>query len=126
MKPTPVEERLLRDVIRGQRSWADLQDIGICVTMDEERCQVDNPGHLSLAVTLEDLAHGVLALRASPEVLRRWAWFIQSGSSIYELDIEGDVRGEVFLEALWDLAFGGDMKPTLAEIAADLVGKAAG
>jgi hypothetical protein len=125
MRPTPEEERLLRDVIRGERPWADLGAIGICVTMDGETCQVDNPRYLSLAVTLEDLAHGVLAHRRSPETLRRWAWFVQSSPSIYELDIEGDVRGDVFLEALWDLAFGKETSPRLAEMAADLVGRGA-
>jgi hypothetical protein len=125
MKPTPGEQRLLRAVIRGERPWADLQDIGIGITMDSESCQVENPRRLAFAVTLEDLAHGVLKLRASPGTLRRWAWFVQSSSSIYELDIEGDVRGELFLEALWDLAFGGKTSPKIFEIAADLVGRPA-
>jgi len=37
------------------------------------------------------------------------------------LDVEGDIRGEVLLEALWDLAFGRGTRPDVFEIAAELL-----
>jgi len=120
MRLTSDEERLLRAVVRAERPWADLEEIGICVTIDDETCQIDNPRNLSLPVTSEDLAHGIMILQGSPQALRRWAWFVQSSSSIYDLALEGDPHGELFLEAIWDLAFEGNLRPEIAEVAADL------
>jgi hypothetical protein len=119
MTPAPHEARQLRSVIRGERSWLDLREIGICVTMDADRCQIDNPRHLSTCASLEDLAAGVKTLAGSPESLQRWAWFVLAASSLFE--VEGDSRGEPLLAALWDLAFRRQLDPRIAALASDLL-----
>jgi hypothetical protein len=126
MIATAMENELLRDVIRGKQSWTALDGIGIHVTLANDRCQVDNPRQISYAATLEDLAQGVMRFRDAPEDLRRWAWFVQSSPSIYELAIEEDIRGERFREALWDQAFGSGANSQLIEMAADILEQATG
>jgi len=75
-----------------------------------------------IALGPEDIAHGLIRYAsAGGDVLREWARLILEASSIYDLDIEEDGRGEVLVDALWSLTFDGRVGEEALRAARELI-----
>jgi hypothetical protein len=94
----------LRQVIRGERNWADLAAAGIKVQLGAEPWTVENPGHVSTRADAHDIAKGFLAHMHDPRSLKEWAFVVEAVDA--ELDVESHPAGEMLMNALWDASFG--------------------
>jgi hypothetical protein len=101
-----TDQDLIRQVVRGERPWQDLRQLGIIVQLHGERATIDNPRHVSATAAAHDLAHGFLAYRGDADALREWAFVVEGGSSFLDLDVEAHPDGEALLDGLWKACFG--------------------
>jgi hypothetical protein len=117
------EKALLRQVIRGERAWPDLAQIGITMQLEDPGivadqlascCSVKNARNISFTADIHDLARGLVANRDNPKSLREWAMFIQA--SDVDLQVEDHPEGDVVLDAIWDAAFLNPIKPEAMKI----------
>src|SRR5438552_571690 len=98
------EREKILQVVRGERPWTDLDEIGIRVQIQDDRCTFQNPRGIEVAADVHDLAKGFLAYRHDPRKLREWAFVIEA--SDVDLDVEKHPQGEILLNALWSASFG--------------------
>jgi hypothetical protein len=117
-------ETLLRQVVRGERPIADLQQLDVRITHNGNVTTIENPRGLVLLATADDVASGVLRYENHPKELREWAWLLLAADTIYDLDLEGDQEGETLLNAVWDLSFGKELS-SMAAAAARRIGSRA-
>lgn len=101
-----TDQDLIRQVVRGERPWKDLGQLGIAVQLQGERATIDNPRRVSATADARDLAHGLLAYRDDANALREWAFVVEGGSSFLDLDVEDHPDGEALLDGLWKACFG--------------------
>jgi hypothetical protein len=109
---------MIRQVVRGERPWADLGAIGIKIDFNGDRCTIENERGVVATADVHDLAEGLLAHVSEDHDLRKWAYLMEASSPFLDLDVEDHPAGEVLLNALWDASFGQPI-PADAIIAAE-------
>lgn len=100
---TAAEAETLTRVVRGESPIEALDAIGMKCHLEGNRCWVDNPRQITASTDTRDVACGLLAYRADPILLRRWAMFVEAAD--IEINAEEHPFGDVVLNALWDAAF---------------------
>jgi hypothetical protein len=108
-----VEGELFRQVVRGERPWTDLRQLGITIRLEDNRCEVQNPAHLEPQVDVYDLAQGLLAHLQHPQALREWAFVMEAIDA--DFDAEDHPAGDTVLKALWDASFGNPISPEVRQ-----------
>jgi hypothetical protein len=103
----------IRQVVRGERPWTDLQTIGMSIRLEGNQWSVENPSHLSAAADVHDLARGFLAHLANSRALREWAFVVEAID--VDLDAESHPAGETLRTALWDASFGNPISPDVVQ-----------
>ena len=99
-------QRLILEVVRGQRGWDELESVGITVRLREDDAVIENPhGHMAVAEP-KDVAEGLLNHATDVEELRSWAALLLASAPFVQLNLEGHAYGEVLLEGLWDASAG--------------------
>lgn len=105
IQETP-ESRTLRGIVRGDRPWSELADIGITVRIDGDKVEVANPRQLSVSVGAADLAQGILNYKHDPVKIREWASMILADAISCDLRLKDDPGEQGLLAAMWDISFG--------------------
>ena len=97
------EPELIRQVVRGERNWAELKMIGAEISLRDGVCEVEYAGNALAVPELIDLALGFQAYHDRSSDLREWAKVILAGSGFLDLGgLESRPAGETLIEALWD------------------------
>lgn len=112
-------QRVLLEVVRGQKPWSTLQQYGFKVSYYEGRWEFGLNSVPPLRVSVSDISEGLLGLLAKPDDLRQWASFILSAASL--VDLEDMEDHDLLLEALWDASFGNQVKEPARELASRLM-----
>jgi hypothetical protein len=99
-------ERLIRAVVRGEKSWHDLSSLGIAILPLDTGFEVLNNDQIRGAATASDVAAGVVHFSNEGEALREWASILLGAASFVDLSLNTHPRGEELLDILWDLSFG--------------------
>src|SRR5437764_1369299 len=89
---------VVRQVVRGERPWHALRDLGMSV--DPDAGQTADIPPLEVRITAEDLALGFVAHLDNPEELRRWAFVMQAAPCDFST-VAARPEGEWLLDALW-------------------------
>lgn len=97
---------LVRAVVRGARSWRELAEAGISISLSGDSVSVMVPAAAPVPVTAEDVATGWLRHSDDPKSLRQWARFVHGAVNLVELQLEGHALGDRLLANLWEAAFG--------------------
>lgn len=100
------ETKTLRGIVRGDRPWSDLADIGISVRIDGDKVEIANPRQLSVSVGAADLAQGILNYKHDPVKIREWASMILADAISCDLRLKEDPAEQGLLAAMWDISFG--------------------
>lgn len=108
---------LVRDVVRGIRSWRELAEAGVSVRVADDSVSVISPVAEPVPVTAEDVAAGWLRHSDNLESLRQWARLVHGAVSLVELQLEGHELGERLLENLWQAAFGEPVTQAMHDLA---------
>ena len=111
---TTTDRDTLRQIVRGDRSLADLSALGMTLKLANNRSSIDNPRKISTRVDIHDVAHGLVANLKDPERLREWALFLNAAD--VDFDFEGHPLGERVLTALWDASFQNPIAPSVLEV----------
>ena len=98
------DQAMILQVVRGERPWTDLRQLGISVQVEGTRYTYHNPRPIEATARVYDLARGFLAYRQDPQRLREWAFILEA--SDIDLDVAGHPAGEMLLDALWRASFG--------------------
>ena len=61
MKRGENGDKIIREVIRGERPWTDLRSAGIEVQLQGDRFHIENPHQARAAADIHDLAQGLIA-----------------------------------------------------------------
>ena len=99
------QAELVREVVRGSRSWRELSEAGITVHLADDSVSVIAPTASPVPVTAGDVATGWLRHSGDLKSLRHWARFVHGYSNLIELQFDEHALGEKLLEALWQVAF---------------------
>ena len=94
-------------VARGEEPWTVLGAFGITISFDDEgKCRVEGKETVGTKPLLADVASGFLKFRGHPDELRRWASVVLM-APVFDLEnLQDHATGEMFLESLWDAAYG--------------------
>lgn len=107
MMLTPEQDKnLIRQVIRGEKSWKELEALEIRVHRQGNQCQVDNPRRIIASVDIRDLAQGLMHYRGIPGVGREWAFLLEAETFLDWDAVQEHPAGETLLNAVWDVSFG--------------------
>ena len=112
---------MILEVVRGQRSWKDLGQLGISIRGDGDEYTVENASGIHARAIAKDVAAGLLRFRDAQSDLTEWAKILLIGSSFLELDVEATAEGESLLSSLWDLSFGKPIREEAFELALRVV-----
>ncbi len=118
---TETGQEVIRQVVRGEKPWTDLRNVGIDVRLDERRCAIENPGGLTARADVYDLAHGLLAYLPDPVALRTWAFILEAESFVDWGDAERHPAWEPLWDALWCASFGDPVPEEAIKTARELV-----
>src|SRR6266487_2847512 len=100
------DQETIRRMVRGEISWTELKAIGITISINGDRCKIENQRGLVAKANAQDLAKGFVTYLNNPAELRRWAYVLEAGSTFLDLDMDNDPDGEKLLQALWKESFG--------------------
>lgn len=117
---TATEQEIIRQVIRGERSWAGLATVGINARFTGDGCQIENPNDVRVAADIRDLAHGLLANLRSPRDLRTWAFLLEAESFVDWGPSESHAAWEPLWDAVWKASFGDPVPEEAVKIAEQL------
>ena len=106
MKWESPESKTLRDIVRGDRPWSELADIGISVKSHGDKVVIANPRQLSVSVGAADRAQGILNYKHDPVKIREWAPMILADAISCDLRLKDDPDEQGLLAAMWDISFG--------------------
>ena len=120
MEAQTLEAELILAVVRGERVWHDLANLGIVVVMRDGACEVTNPRRVRAVAGAADVACGLVRHQSQPEALRRWASVLLSGASFLELALDHHPAGDLLLKALWDASFGEPLVDEVLQVAKQL------
>jgi hypothetical protein len=118
---TETGQDLIRQVVRGERPWTDLRTVGINIQMNGTHCAIDNPGRLTAAADVQDLARGLLAHLQDPRALRTWAFVLEAESFVDWGDAERHPAWEPLWDAVWRASFGDPVPEEAIQMAAELL-----
>src|SRR3981081_376822 len=106
----PQHDATTLGFIRGERPLKDLKDAGIWLEpLATGGIEVKTRSNVSVPVSLLDFSRGLLANLQLPETLRTWGLVVYAAGVLAD-DFQLDRRGEILLDALWDAAFGEEIK----------------
>ena len=108
---------ILRQIVRGERPWTELEDIGIHVRANGDGFEIENSQHVTVIVGAEDLSLGILAYRHDPAELREWASMILADAISCDLQLKQTAEEQDLLSSLWDVSFGKGLSPTALALA---------
>lgn len=115
--------QLLYKVIRGERPWAILADVGINIVIGVSTVKVSYSGSAMVTPDAIDIANGMKVYRERPIDCRIWASILIAGAGFIDLGgLEGKPAGELLLEGLWDAASTGKITPRVSAAVDRLVG----
>ena len=103
------EARILRQIVRGQRPWDDLESIGVHVHKRGDTYEILNSRGLTTIIRADDLAQGLLAYAHDPVKLREWAALIMADAIPCDLQMKDGTKEEDLLAVVKDIAFGGGL-----------------
>lgn len=111
--------------VHGRQPLDAVQTFGVKFTFTEEgmlRAQGKETGQAQ--ASLKDIAQGLLRLKDDPEHLRQWSAVLLSATIVELPDIkEDDDVGNLFLDTLWDAAFGEPISKKAIVAAKELAGE---
>jgi hypothetical protein len=119
---TEAPEQLVRQVVRGERPWADLRSLGMKLR-PEEGYAADVPP-LDVKVGIQDLARGFVAHLPVPDALREWAFVMEALPT--DFGAEQHPSGEAVMDALWGASFGEPLSDVQVELLKNLAGECPG
>ncbi len=110
----------VRQVVRGERPWTDLQALGIQIQFEGAKCRISNPAGIDITAEIHDLAHGLLKYIDHPQELKTWAFVLEAADFV---DFDGDQHParEKLLDALWNASFGNPIDADVIQTARELV-----
>jgi hypothetical protein len=114
------DQAVILQVVRGERPWTDLRQLGIRVEIEGTPCTYHNPRPIEATADVHDLARGFLAYWHDPRRLREWAFVLEA--SDIDLDTAGHPAGEQLLDALWRASFGESLGEAVFRTVAELAG----
>lgn len=114
---------LIRECVRGLRSWDTLEAIGVSIEQVGERVVYSNPWNHVVPVLPEDVAEGLTRLQGDTSRLQAWAEVLLGGSNFLELHLEDQHYGETLLEALWEASAGEPVRQSAILAARELYAK---
>jgi hypothetical protein len=122
MANSTAPQHILRDFVRGLRTWQDLELTGVTVAFTEDGCVCKGKGLAVVMASAEDVAEGMQRMRtASETAFRRWASALLAASAVVDLaDLETHAYGETLLNALWDASAGEPLTPETVAIVQSL------
>jgi hypothetical protein len=97
-------ERIVQQVVVGERLWTDLLPLGMEGGPSEARCQFHSSFPRDTRVSIHELARGFLTFLPDIRKLREWALVMEALPT--EFAIENHPAGETVLNALWSASFG--------------------
>src|SRR5439155_16439703 len=101
MKRGENGDKIIREVIRGERPWTDLRSAGIEVQLQGDRFHIENPHQARAAADIHDLAQGLIAHLKDGRELRSWAFLLQAESFVDWADGENHPAWEALWDAVW-------------------------
>src|SRR5579859_2379915 len=104
-----IANDLFREVVRGERPWTDLRQLGMTIQLEGNLCEVQNPPDLNPQVDIHDLAQGLVTHFQDPRGLREWAFVMEAVEA--DFYAEDYPAGDTVLTALWDASFGNPISP---------------
>jgi hypothetical protein len=123
-----IREEIVRAVVQGKLPISALEDAGITFEVQgdqpggDRQIRVEVKAPLTVELRPIDIAHGLLAYKDQPEVLREWATFLLSDLDVVDLTpLESWPEGDELLSALWDASFEGRVKSAGITVATALV-----
>lgn len=117
MSPEDARIQALRDVVRGDKTWRDLNSLGISVDVSNENVQVFTTLERPVRVSAADVARGWLRHVDNDIELREWARFVHGAVGLIELAFEDHPLGESLLDGLWRISFGEPVPRNVTETA---------
>ncbi len=106
-----------RRVVRGELHWSRLRRADLSIE-HEGNIWTISPVQQVVAVDAKDVATGLLNLMHRHDDLVEWASFLLAAGGLVSLDGLGEcVHGESLLTSLWDLAFEGELRSDVVQIA---------
>ena len=106
----------MKDVVTGERPWADLNDFGVTVHVGDSGVSVIS-AHDPVRVTAPDIARGWLRYSSHEKQLRSWARLIHGAVGLFDLDVDANPWGEELLDGLWRVSFGEPVVEHMHDIA---------
>lgn len=119
-----IDTEVILRVVRGERDWRDLSNLGITISFEDEKTHVSNPRGVVAIAGPKDIAAGLIAYRSRPEDLRIWARIILSAVPFLDLSLIEQPAGDLLLDALWDAMFGTAVGEAAFGVAEKLLGLA--
>lgn len=112
---------LVRPVVRGEAHWDALKALGIEFRQVGRRFEVSNPAGVVADASVDEIAAGMVRYAGDGEALCAWATLVLVGSSFLDLaDLDHHPAGQVLLNALWDVSFGGELDQGVLDLARTL------
>lgn len=105
------ESQTLKDIVRGDRPWSELGDIGITVRVSGDTIEIRNPRQLAVAVDARDLATGILRFHHDPVKVREWASLILADAVSCDIKLKDVPDEQALMSVMWDLSFGKGLSP---------------
>ena len=116
----PDQQRLIYDVIRGERPCSDLFQLGVKMGPVDDEWHLEEPCLEPVKIQLSDVANGLLKYRSHPDALKKWARLILASGFIDVSECENQTGWEVLLNALWDAMGTGTFSPGAVHLAEEL------
>jgi hypothetical protein len=109
--------KILRQIVRGERPWTELDEIGIQVRAKSGGFEIRNSKNVTVIAGAQDLALGILAYQHDPVKVREWASMILAGAIPCDLQLKETADEQDLLSSLWDISFGKGILPSALTLA---------
>jgi hypothetical protein len=104
---------IIREVVRGERNWRDLQKHSIGVDVAADAVREISVAEAPVKVFAHDVAHGWLRYAADERALREWARFVHGAVGIVALELDDHPLGDALLDMLWRATFNEPITPDM-------------
>ena len=122
--PSQGTETILR-FVRGELDYSAVQAFGVHFVFDEKgMLRTEGKEKATATPSLKDFSLGLLRWNDQPDRLRPWAAILLSATLVDLANLQDNAIGEMFLENLWDAAFGNTVGEDALLAARNLVGAA--
>ncbi len=119
---TEHDQEVVREIVRGERPWTDLREVGIEIKIEDDVCTLENPRNMLVSAEVADLARGLLQGLPDPEQLRLWAFMLEAEDFLDWGDGERHPAWETLWDAVWKASFGEPISREAIQTAKELAG----